>query len=179
MTRPNDGPVMIRPFEPPDWEQVWAILEPVFRAGETYAFPRDMSAERARIAWTTESRTPFVALDEGSGRIVGTYFVKPNFEGPGSHVCNCGYVVSEHARGRGVASLMCEHSQREAASRGYRAMQFNLVVSTNEAAVRLWKNLGFEIVGTVPEAFHHPRLGYVDAYVMYKRLVRPSTHAER
>ncbi len=88
----------------------------------------------------------------------------------GSHVCNCGYIVDETARGRGIASEMCRHSQREALSLGFRAMQYNLVVSTNEGAVRLWKKHGFEVVGTLPEAFRHPRFGFVDAYVMYKRL---------
>jgi len=162
--------VLIRRYERQDWESVWAILEPVFRAGETYAFPRDISAENARLAWTCEPKEAFVAVDEASGRLLGTYYLRPNFDGPGSHVCNCGYVVSEHARGRGVASRMCEHSQREAASCGYRAMQYNLVVATNEGAVRLWRGMGFDIVGTIPDGFLHPRLGFVDAHVMYKLL---------
>ena len=111
----------------------------------------------------------FLAVDEESN-VVGTYYIKPNQPTLGAHVCNCGYVVGENARGRGVASIMCEHSQQEAKSRGFRAMQFNLVVSTNEGAVRLWKRHGFEIVGTVPRAFNHVRWGLVDAYVMYKQL---------
>ena len=112
----------------------------------------------------------FVAVDEATGDLLGTYYVKANFEGAASHICNCGYVVSERARGRGIAARMCEHSQREAIARGFRAMQYNLVVSSNEGAVHLWKKMGFAIVGTIPEAFRHPRLGFVDAYVMYKRL---------
>ena len=161
----------IRPYMADDWPHVWAILEPVFRAGETYAFRRDVSAEDARQAWTGGHKEVFVAVDETTGDLLGTYYLRPNFDGPGSHVCNCGYVVAGNARGRGVASRMCEHSQAHAASRGYRAMQYNLVVSTNEGAVRLWKRMGFEVIGTVPGAFRHPRLGFVDAYVMYKSLV--------
>jgi ribosomal protein S18 acetylase RimI-like enzyme len=162
--------VRIRPYEGSDWDGVWAILEPVFRAGETYAFPRDITAADAKAAWTSEPKQVFVAVDESTGQLLGTYYLKPNFEGAASHICNCGYVVSETARDRGVAARMCEHSQAEAIARGYRAMQFNLVVSTNEGAVHLWKKMGFAIIGTVPEAFRHPRLGFVDAHVMYKRL---------
>jgi ribosomal protein S18 acetylase RimI-like enzyme len=162
--------VLIRPYTPEDWDDVWAILERVFRAGETYAFPRDISAARARAAWTDSQKLVFVAVDEAAGHVLGTYYLKPNFDGAGSHVCNCGYVVCERARGKGVASRMCEHSQTEAASRGYLGMQYNLVASTNEGAVRLWKKMGFDIVGTVPGAFRHPRLGFVDAHIMYKRL---------
>jgi ribosomal protein S18 acetylase RimI-like enzyme len=152
-----------------DWTQIWRILEPVFRAAETYPFPPGISEADARVAWMKVPQATYVARD-AAGSVVGTYYLKPNQPGLGSHVCNCGYVVAEGARGQGVASRMCEHSQREAARLGFRAMQFNLVVSTNEKAVRLWKRLGFEIVGTLPAAFHHPRRGFVDAFVMYKPL---------
>ena len=162
--------MLIRRYEPQDWPYVWALLEPVFRAGETYAVPRDISSEAARLLWTSDPKLAFVAIDTADGRVLGTYFLRPNSEGPGAHVCNCGYVVGSDARGKGVATLMCHHSQREAVSRGFRAMQFNLVVATNAGAVRLWRDLGFKIIGTLPEAFHHPTLGFVDAHVMYKRL---------
>jgi ribosomal protein S18 acetylase RimI-like enzyme len=109
-------------------------------------------------------------VDDGD-TVLGSYFIKPNQPSLGAHVCNCGYAVAENARGKGIAAEMCEHSQREALSRGFRAMQYNLVVSTNAVAVRLWKRHGFEIVGTLPKAFHHSRLGFVDAFVMYKQLV--------
>jgi L-amino acid N-acyltransferase YncA len=162
--------VLIRPYDAADWPRVWAILEPVFRTGETYPFPPGISAEQARDTWTATGKHVFVAVDEPTGEVLGTYYLKPNFEGAASHICNCGYVVSELARGRGIAARMCEHSQREALAHGFRAMQYNLVVSSNESAVHLWQKMGFTIVGTIPEAFRHPRLGFVDAYVMYKRL---------
>lgn len=164
--------VDIRSFEESDWAAVWGLLDPVFRAGETYAFPLDISEADARCGWTGGGKAVFVAVDPEEGAVLGTYYLKCNQEGPGAHVCNCGYVVSASARGRGVATRMCEHSQTEAVERGYRAMQFNLVAVSNEGAVRLWKKLGFEVVGTLPGAFRHPSRGFIDAHVMYKTLVR-------
>ena len=107
---------------------------------------------------------------EDNGEILGTYYIKPNQPALGAHVCNCGYIVSENVRGKGIASEMCEHSQREALTLGFKSMQYNLVVSTNETAIHLWKKQGFEVIGTLPEAFRHPQLGLVDALVMYKIL---------
>ena len=162
--------MIIRPYRPEDWDQIWAVLEPVFRAGDTYAIRTDIMAGEAREYWTSSPKQVFVAIDETTGQLLGTYYVRPNFDGPGSHVCNCGYIVAEQSRGQGVASRMCEHSLAEAAAGGFRAMQYNLVVSTNERAVRLWKHMGFEIIGTVPGGFRHPRLGFVDAHIMHKML---------
>ncbi len=159
----------IRLAEPRDWSAIWQIIEPVFRRGDTYTFPPDISEDEARAAWMDVPQATFVAADD-DGTIVGTYYLKANQPGGGAHVCNCGYIVSETARGRGIASEMCLHSQREAVARGFRAMQFNFVISTNENAVRLWQRHGFEIVGRLPQAFHHPTLGYVDALIMYKML---------
>lgn len=163
--------LVIRSYGAADWPAVWAILEPVFRAGETYAVARDIDEAAARAMWTAPAKVVFVAADAASGVILGSYFVKPNQDGPGAHVCNAGYVVAEHARGRGVAAEMCRHSLVEAAALGFRAMQYNLVVSSNETAVRLWQRMGFAIVGTLPGAFCHSRLGDVDAFVMYRSLV--------
>lgn len=159
----------IRPYRDQDWPLVWKIIKPVFRAGETYAFSPDITEEEARQVWIEKPEITFVAI-EGDENILGTYYIKPNQPTLGAHVCNCGYIVAEQARGRGIASAMCEHSQREAATRGYRAMQYNLVVSTNDVAVQLWKRHGFEIIGTLPKSFRHARLGYVDAHLMYKQL---------
>ena len=160
----------IRNYEERDWKSVWHVIEPVFRAGETYAYATDITEDEAYEVWIEKPSATFVAKDE-NGEIIGTYYIKPNQPGPGSHVCNCGYIVAEKARGKGVAAALCEHSQLEAVSRGFRAMQYNLVVSTNETAVRLWKRKGFEIVGTVPQAYRHTKYGFVDAFVMYKTLV--------
>jgi len=159
----------ILPFEEEHWPAVWGILEPAFRSGETYVYPTDISEEDARRSWIGGILTTFVAVDETS-TVVGTYYLKPNMPGLGDHICNCGYVVSEAAQGRGVASTMCAHSQEEAIRRGFRAMQFNLVVSTNTRAVRLWQKLGFQIIGTIPEAYRHAHLGFVDGHVMHKAL---------
>lgn len=144
------------------------IIMPVIRDGTTYALDRDMSEADALAYWLAPEKETFVAEEDGV--IVGTYFMRPNQAGGGRHVCNCGYVTRVSAAGRGIARRMCEHSLAHARSRGYRAMQFNFVVSTNERAVRLWQSLGFEIVGRLPGAFRHPTQGFVDALVMYRQL---------
>jgi ribosomal protein S18 acetylase RimI-like enzyme len=161
--------INIRKFKQRDWPATWAIIEPVFRLGETYSFSSDISESDAMHVWVQVPEATFVAED-ATGQILGTYFLKPNQPGQGSHVCNCGYLVDQSARGKGVASAMCIHSQSEAVRRHYRGMQYNLVVSSNTGAIRLWQKHGFEIVGTLAEAFRHPKQGYIDAYVMYKRL---------
>jgi RimJ/RimL family protein N-acetyltransferase len=159
----------IRPYQPQDWPAVWGILEPVFRAGETYAYAPEISEAEAKQVWIGVSQTTLVALTPEQ-RVVGTYYLKPNQPGLGSHVANCGYVVSAAARGQGVATTMAEHSQQLARDLGFRAIQFNMVVSTNEGAVRLWQRLGFQVVGRLPGAFRHSRYGFVDALVFYKLL---------
>ncbi len=161
--------VNIRRFRSEDWSGLWPILHATFSAGDTYAFAPDSSEAEIHQAWIEIPRATYVATSS-DGSIVGTYMLKPNQPGLGSHVCNCGYVVAPRARGKGIATSMCEHSQAEAAALGFRAMQFNLVVSTNEGAVRLWQNLGFRIIGTIPEGFNHSVRGYVDAHVMFKHL---------
>ena len=144
----------IRPFESQDWKAVWLILEPVFRAGETYAFSPDISEQEAYNIWIELPTDTFVVLDE-TNTLLGTYYIKPNQAALGAHVCNCGYIVAQEVQGKGIASQMCEHSQQEAIKKGFRAMQYNLVVSTNQGAIRLWQKHGFEIVGSLPRAFKH------------------------
>jgi L-amino acid N-acyltransferase YncA len=151
-----------------DFDQIWPIFQSIVAAGETYTYPRETTREQAISLWLETPRKTFVA--EENGDILGTYYIKTNQPGGGAHVCNCGYMVSSAARGRGLASSMCEHSQQIARSLGYLAMQFNFVASTNEGALRLWTKLGFETVGRLPKAFNHPVQGYVDAMVMYKWL---------
>lgn len=158
----------IRLAAPEDGAAIWAILELVIRAGETYALDRDLSREAALAYWLAADRVSFVA--EAGGRVLGTYYLRANQAGGGAHVANCGYATHPEARSRGIARAMAEHSFTEARARGFRAMQFNFVVSSNAPAVRLWHALGFETVGRVPEAFEHPALGPVDALVLYRRL---------
>lgn len=160
--------MQIRNATEKDKNAIWKILEPVIRAGETYTLPRDMQREDALAYWHTRGHEVFVA--EENGEIIGTYYLRANQKGGGAHVANCGYVTAPWATGRGIARAMCQHSLEHAKSRGFRAMQFNFVVSTNERAVRLWQSLQFEIVGRLPGAFLHPTLGAVDALVMYRQL---------
>lgn len=153
----------IRKAEPDDQEAIWRILKPAIRAGETYALPRDMSRAGALAYWLADEKHSFVA--EKDDRVVATYYLRAN-QADGGHVCNCGYVTDEAARGQGIARPLCEHSLKVARDLGFRAMPFNCVVSTNEGSVALWQKLGFDIVGTLPGAFHHPVEGDVDAFVM-------------
>jgi ribosomal protein S18 acetylase RimI-like enzyme len=158
----------IRPAQVDDASSIWRIIGPTIRAGETYALDRDMTEADALAYWLRDDRETFVA--EEDGEIVGTYYIRANQAGGGKHLCNCGYMTSATATGRGVARAMCQHSLDFARQRGYRGMQFNFVVSTNTRAVALWESLGFEIVDRVPQAFHHPTLGDVDALVMFRPL---------
>jgi ribosomal protein S18 acetylase RimI-like enzyme len=160
--------MQIRLAMPEDHDAIWYIIEPVIRAGETYTLPRDMSREDGLSYWFAPGHEVFVAQD--GDVILGTYFLQANQRGGGSHVANCGYITAGHATGRGLARAMCEHSLERARQRGFRAMQFNFVVSANERAVRLWERCGFTIVGRLPGAFQHPKLGYCDAFVMYYQL---------
>lgn len=158
----------IRPATVRDHDSIWAILEPIIRAGETYPLPRDMNREQALAFWFSPEKEAFVW--EENGAVLGTYFLKANQQGGGAHVANCGYVTSQQAQGRGVARAMCLHSLEHAKQRGFRAMQFNFVVSSNTRAVKLWSSLGFETVGRLPLVFAHPTLGFVDALVMFRQL---------
>jgi len=158
----------IRKIQDDDFDQVWEIIHKEVASEETYCFESNMSKDDAYKIWITNSQTTYVAID--NDLIIGTYFLKANFAGPGNHVCNCGYMVSEDSRGQGIATQLCIHSQQEALNLGYEAMIFRSVVSTNKPAVYLWRKLGFDVVGVIPRAFRHKQLGYVDIYVMYKWL---------
>jgi ribosomal protein S18 acetylase RimI-like enzyme len=160
--------MLIRPAIDADHAAIWAILEPVIRAGETYALPRDMAEGDGIAYWNGADRETFVA--ERDEKILGSYYIRANQAGGGAHVANCGYVTDAAANGQGIARRMCEHSLLHAKSRGFRAMQFNLVVATNTRAVKLWQSLGFETLAKIPGAFEHPRLGFVDALVMFRSL---------
>jgi len=158
----------VRAFAEGDRAGIWAILEPVIRAGETYALPRDQSEAEAHATWCAPEHEVLVAED--TGRLLGAAYLKANQRGGGAHVANAAFATSEAARGRGVGRALCEAAMERARARGFRAMQFNFVVASNEGAVRLWRSLGFTEVGRLPDAFHHPRLGFVDALVMHRVL---------
>ena len=160
--------MLIRPATQADATAIWTIIGPVIRAGETYTLDRDMSGEDALAYWFGADKEIFVAEEEGA--VLGTYYLRANQAGGGRHVCNAGYMTGAAATGRGVARAMCLHSIDHARTSGFRAMQFNFVVSTNVRAVGLWQSLGFEVVGRLPAAFDHPGEGFVDALVMVRAL---------
>lgn len=158
----------IRPARPQDADALWNILEPVIREGETYALDRDMEREAALAYWLGEDRETFVL--EEDGKLAGSFYVRPNQAGGGRHVCNAGFMVAQTAGGRGIGRRLCTYALDHARGSGFHAMQFNFVVSTNHRAVHLWQDMGFAIVGRIPDAFAHPRLGLVEACVMYRKL---------
>ncbi|MDC7677577.1 GNAT family N-acetyltransferase [Asticcacaulis machinosus] len=160
--------MIIRTATAADHDAIWSILEPVIRAGDTYALPRDWSREQALSYWFADGHHTFVAEDDG--QILGTYYLKANQKGGGSHVANCGYMTAAQATGKGVARAMCQHSLEVAKDMSFAAMQFNFVVSTNSRAVALWHGLGFQTLTRLPDAFDHPTEGLVDALVMFRKL---------
>lgn len=160
--------MIIRRAKASDFDAVWPLLRDVFRAGDTYAVDPGISKEEAQMYWMTQPKATYVA--EQNGDIRGTYYIKTNQPGGGAHICNCGYIVAANAQGQGLAAQMCEASQTQAAALGYTAMQFNFVLASNTGALRIWKRLGFDIIGTIPDAFAHPTQGLVAAHIMYKRL---------
>jgi len=164
----TDHELSIRHAVYADQERVWQALEPTLRAGESIALDRDITRASALDYWFSARHEVFVAEQEGT--VVGTYFLRANNAGGGAHVANSVYVVSPSATGRGIAQAMCEHSLAHARQRGFSAMQFNFVLSSEERRVKLWQRAGFEIVGKLPKAFRHPSLGLIDAYVMYRDL---------
>jgi len=159
----------IRAAIEPDRDAIWEIFHAVVASGDTYAFDPRISREDALAYWFREDTHTYVAAQDR--HVVGTYILRPNQPGAGSHVANAAFMVAPTARGQGIGRAMSEHCLSEARRLGFRAMQFNFVVSTNESAIRLWQQLGFKIVGTLPGAFRHPEKGYVDVYVMFRSLL--------
>lgn len=162
------GEIVLRAAQAADHDRLWSLLEPVFGAGETYAIDPEITREDALDWWQGGTHDAFIA--EAGGDVLGSYYICANQQGGGAHVCNCGFVTAIAAQGRGVARAMLAHALAEAHRRGFYAMQFNHVVSTNARAIRLWQQHGFKIVGRLPGAFRHPKDGLVDAYVMYRLL---------
>ena len=159
---------IIRSATESDRDAIWNIFHEVVAGGDTYAFDPQMLREDALAYWFRADTHTYVA--DADGKTIGTYILKPNQSGPGSHVANAAFMVPSSARGQGVGRSMAEHSLEEACRLGFSAMQFNFVVSTNESAIHLWERLGFKTVGTLPGAFRHPEKGYVDVYVMFRSL---------
>lgn len=164
----SDQTLLIRPVTEADEDRLWEMLEPVFRAGDTYALDPAISRADALAWWRGGTHHAFI-LEDGA-QALGTYYICPNQQGGGAHVCNCGFITAKGSEGRGVARALLDHALEEARRRGFRAMQFNFVVSSNTRAVALWQANGFEVVGRLPGAFLHPDQGFVDALVMYRVL---------
>lgn len=154
--------------KPQDHKALWEIIRPIIRKGGTYVFSPDSSEKEMMDYWMGKDKSTFVA--EMDGKIVGTFFLKPNQPGLGNHVCNAGFMVDEKEIGKGIGKQMGLFALAEAKKSGYFAMQFNFVVSTNQAAVTLWQSLGFDIIGEIPEAYRHAEKGLVGVYVMYRRI---------
>ena len=165
--------ISIRPATPQDTEAIWEIFRAVIATGDAFVFDPNMPREEALAWWFAPQNQVYVA--EHDGRIAGSYIIKPNQPALGAHIANAAYMVTPAARGLGIGKLMGEHSLAEAHRAGFRAMQFNIVVSTNQPAVRLWQSLGFKILGTIPGAFRHSQLGYVDAHIMFRSLEESPT----
>ncbi|RYU92605.1 GNAT family N-acetyltransferase [Emticicia agri] len=158
----------IRKAKETDYDGVWEIFSSVVQAGDTYVFSPDTSKSSLQNYWFAEVMDTFVSVE--NDKIVGTYFIKPNQPGLGSHIANCGYMVSPDHRNKGIGKLLCEHSLQFAKDKGYYGIQFNIVVSTNTVAIELWQKSGFRIIGTTPKGFRHKELGLVDSYIMFREL---------
>ncbi len=179
----------IRPVTAADHPALWEMLEPVFSAGDTYAIDPAIPRDAALAYWCSGNHRAFIAegplflekISSGGGAegaggqtapltLLGSYYICPNQQGGGAHVCNCGFVTAPQARGRGIARAMLNHALDTARAMGFRAMQFNFVVETNTRAIAIWQSHGFAVVGRLPGAFRHPTQGYIDALVMYRNL---------
>ena len=158
--------LVIRAATQGDRDAIWNIFREIVATADTYTFDPNISRDEALAYWFRSDTHTYVA--ENNGRVIGTYILRANQCGPGSHVANAAFMVARNAQGQGIGRAMAEHCLNEARHFGFRAMQFNFVVSTNAAAIRLWQQLGFEIVGTLPGAFRHPQKGYVDVHVMFR-----------
>jgi len=160
--------IKITPATSADEECIWALLQPVFSAGDTYAVDPLIDREAAIAYWMEADKTAFILRIEGQA--VGTYYIRPNQPGGGAHICNCGFITAPSARGKGVARRMLDHALIEAKQQGYRAMQFNFVLASNQRALAIWQRYGFATIGLIPQAFLHPKQGYVDALILHRSL---------
>ncbi|MEU1125464.1 GNAT family N-acetyltransferase [Streptomyces sp. NPDC005899] len=162
--------MLIRKATPGDWPAIWPFFHSVVKAGETFTYPLDLGEEEARSWWLVSEPGRAVVAVDSAGAVLGTAKMNRNHMGNGSHVASASYMVDPAHSGRGVGRALCEYSLDWAGTAGYRAMQFNAVVETNTRAVRLYRSLGFEVIGTLPQGFHHPTAGYVGLHIMHKAL---------
>lgn len=160
--------VNIRPATDEDKPAVWQIIKAVIAGGDTYTFAPETPEAEMISFWFSPEKHVYVAEDDG--RVLGTYWLRANQPGLGDHVGNGGYMVSPDVKGKGIGRLMAEHSIEEARRIGYHSIQFNFVVKSNTVAVDLWKSVGFEVIGEIPDAFRHSKNGLTNAYIMYRKL---------
>lgn len=160
--------MIIRKYTDNDIDQIWEIFSKVIKNGDSFVFDPNTPREDLKKHWIADYMETFVL--EENNIILGSYFIKPNQVDLGSHIANCGYMTNPEERGKGIGGKLCEHSIKIAKERNYEGMQFNIVVSTNNVAVELWKKYGFEIIGITPRGFKHSKLGFVDTYIMFKDL---------
>ena len=152
-----------------EFDVAWPLWRDAIAAGNTYPYAPDSTLEQGRAIWCSSEKQTYIAEQEGE--VVGSFYIRPNQPELGAHVCNAGYIISAQHGGKGFGRAMAEWSLQEAIRLGYRAIQFNLVVADNIASLKIWEKLGFETIGTVPEAFRNSHKGYVDAHILYKKLV--------
>jgi GNAT superfamily N-acetyltransferase len=160
--------IKITPATSADEERIWALLQPVFSAGDTYAVDPLIDRDAAIAYWMEADKTAFILRVEGQA--VGTYYIRPNQPGAGAHICNCGFITAPSSRGKGIARRMLDHALIEAKQQGYRAMQFNFVLASNQRALAIWQRNEFATIGRIPQAFLHPKQGYVDALILHRSL---------
>ena len=170
--------IVIRPATEADFDSMWTIFQELIASGDTYYFAAETSRDECHAFWFGPGVQSYVAVLNHGGRLLGMYRLLPNQLGRGAHVASASLMVSPAAQGVGVGKMMGRHCLEQARRDGYLAMQFNYVVSTNVSAVLLWKRLGFSVIGTLPRAYNHKQLGYVDVYVMYRFLADPNDWPE-
>ncbi|MFE3517506.1 GNAT family N-acetyltransferase [Streptomyces sp. NPDC059166] len=162
--------MLIREADPADWPAIWPFFRTIVAAGDTFTYPVDLEESDAREWWLVPAPARAVVAVDDDGTVLGTAKMNRNHMGNASHIASASYMVSPEHSGRGVGRALCRYTVDWARTSGYRAMQFNAVVETNTRAVGLYRSLGFDVIGTLPEGFNHPTEGYVGLHIMHKPL---------